>query len=160
MEQPAQTSIAIAPGTSPRRRRLVFLAALAALAAGAILLRLAPPGSPAAAIYPECLFHEATGLYCAGCGGTRAAAALVRGEFWQAVAYNPLTVFVLLPVLLAWLGDCAWHAFTGRRLIAWSRLPWWSLLALGLLLAGFTVVRNLPWPIFAGLAPHELGIHG
>jgi hypothetical protein len=48
------------------------------------------------------LDHALTITRCApiktgGC----AAAALAHGEFWQAVAYNPLTVFELLPVLLS-----------------------------------------------------------
>lgn len=37
-----------------------------------------------------CLFHAISGLPCPFCGGTRAVAALFRGELVQALAYNSL----------------------------------------------------------------------
>ena len=40
--------------------------------------------------YPRCLFNWLTGLSCAGCGGLRAAHAVVHGEFLAAYHYNPL----------------------------------------------------------------------
>jgi hypothetical protein len=115
-----------------------------------------PPGSPGAVFYPECLLYRVTGLSCSGCGGTRAAAALCRGDVAQALAYNALAVCLWPPLLLAWLLDCAWQALTGRPLIRWNRIPWWSLVALAVLLTVFMVLRNLPWPIFQALAPHTL----
>lgn len=40
--------------------------------------------------YP-CVFHEVTGLWCPGCGGTRSVRALVRGDLWQCfIDYPPL----------------------------------------------------------------------
>ena len=31
---------------------------------------------------PPCLFHRLTGLYCPGCGGTRAVRLLFTGHIW------------------------------------------------------------------------------
>ncbi len=38
---------------------------------------------------PECVFEAATGLYCPGCGGTRAVIALMRGHFIKSFIYHP-----------------------------------------------------------------------
>ena len=54
-----------------------------------------------------CLFQEWTGLYCPGCGGTRAAKALLQGELLTSFLYNPI---VLYSVLVAAL-------FAGSRLL-------------------------------------------
>lgn len=40
-----------------------------------------------------CLFQSVTGLYCPGCGGTRAAAALFRGEIRESLHYHPLVLY-------------------------------------------------------------------
>lgn len=57
-----------------------------------------------------CLFHIITGLYCPGCGGTRAAAALLRGQILKSLVYNPLPAFLLFGGL--W---CAAAVFLERR---------------------------------------------
>ncbi len=51
---------------------------------------------------PPCIFRKATGIYCPGCGSTRALRALSQGDFLAALRYNPLTIAVLfaLPFLL------------------------------------------------------------
>jgi len=51
--------------------------------------------------YPRCPFFEATGLLCPGCGGTRALAALLRGDIVGAWRLNALLVS-LLPFAAAW----------------------------------------------------------
>ena len=45
-----------------------------------------------------CLFQEITGLYCPGCGGTRAVKALLKGEVISSFLYHP---FILYMVILA-----------------------------------------------------------
>ena len=101
------------------------------------------------AFYPKCLFHEWTGLYCPGCGSTRALHCLLHGELCEALRDNALVV-VALPLLGA-----VFIARTFRRLppvaARQSRLVW-----LGLLMAGivaFGVIRNIPCRPFLLLAP-------
>lgn len=87
--------------------------------------------------YPmPCPMKLATGLDCAGCGGTRATDALVRGDVGSALDYNALVL--LVPVLLVLY-------FVLRRLKPTWRImeadPFWLLIAV---LAVWTVARNLP----------------
>ena len=43
-----------------------------------------------------CLFHELTGFYCPGCGGTRAVLALLAGHPILSFLYHPLGVIAVV----------------------------------------------------------------
>ncbi len=43
-----------------------------------------------------CFFTEIVGIYCPGCGGTRAFRALVQGKFLLALWYHPLVPYMVL----------------------------------------------------------------
>lgn len=59
---------------------------------------------PAVAGGPDlCLFHRATGVACAACGLTRAAAALAQGRFAESWRWHPLFAFVAAEAALFWL---------------------------------------------------------
>lgn len=45
-----------------------------------------------------CLFHLLTGLYCPGCGGTRALSYLLHGQVGRSVVYHPLVLYMVLVV--------------------------------------------------------------
>ena len=47
-----------------------------------------------------CLFHELTGFYCPGCGGTRAALALAAGHPVLSFLYHPLVPYCALVALV------------------------------------------------------------
>lgn len=47
-----------------------------------------------------CVFHEATGLPCPGCGLTRGVAAFARGEVRQALHWHPFTPLFFLGAVL------------------------------------------------------------
>jgi len=98
--------------------------------------------------YPICLFHKLTGLNCPGCGGTRAAYALLHGNFPLALKDNALFVLLIPAVALRGL----WFAgkkFLGRPVGDFFPAKWlWLLLAVAVI---FTVLRNLP--AFAFLSP-------
>ncbi len=138
-------------GQARRRRYLAFAAAAVGIAA-AVLLYAVPPGQ--GTFYPPCLFHFVTGFYCAGCGATRCAHALLHGDVAQAFAYNPYIVLLLPYLLLA--GMLAWlEAVTGRA-ARLPRLPANAIKVLFVLIVLFWVLRNVPVYPFTLLAPHDL----
>ncbi|HTL73960.1 MAG TPA: DUF2752 domain-containing protein [bacterium] len=98
--------------------------------------------------YPVCQFHRLTGLDCPGCGMTRAAYALLHGDWRTALHDNALLVAVLGGLALrgGWL---AVNRARGRRNGELFRAKWlWPLLVVAVV---FAVLRNLP--AFAFLSP-------
>ena len=63
-----------------------------------------------------CPFALLTGVACPGCGMTRAAGALVRGDWAAAFAYHPLVILAA-----AWVAG-AWWAAVSRRLGSGRRI--------------------------------------
>lgn len=47
-----------------------------------------------------CLFHSLTGLYCPGCGGTRAVRSLLKGDLRMSFQYHPLVLYTVIVVIL------------------------------------------------------------
>ena len=93
-----------------------------------------------------------TGLYCPGCGATRATHELLHGHLLAALHYNALWVSVL--PLAAYAGVSEWL----RRRAGWplwgdlSRRRW-PLLVLGVATLLFFLLRNLPLYPLTLLAP-------
>jgi hypothetical protein len=100
------------------------------------LLALAHPGDDGPTICP---FAIITGVACPGCGMTRAAASMVRGEFGAAGAYHPM-VFVLA---VAGLGAWTWYLLrrSGRAGPLPPRTVNTALIAIGIMLLGVWAVR-------------------
>lgn len=132
-----------------RTRATVWLAVVAmALIAGVWVLRSFDPDATGS-LFPRCLFLAMTGLYCPGCGVTRALHALAHLDLPRALAMNPLVVLAL-PVL----GAMTVHAVLGRT--ARPEAPWRVLFDGRAWIAAFVlfgIARNLPWEPFASLAP-------
>lgn len=47
-----------------------------------------------------CMFHAVTGLYCPGCGGTRACKYLLHGDILKSIQYHPLVLYMAAVFLL------------------------------------------------------------
>jgi hypothetical protein len=106
-------------------------------------------------VFPPCPLHEATGLWCPGCGATRASYQLFRGDVVEALHHNALWV-VLAPLVVWQVGVWA--------LRAWGvRARWLKTVPLGrpvvgaflVALVAFTVVRNLPLDAVEVLNPRS-----
>ena len=132
-----------------RRIGLGLLMVLPSLPGGLIVLRALTLPRSAPGLPDLCPLHRTTGLWCPLCGGTRATRELMHGDLWAALGYNPFAlaleaVVVLLVArwLLAWLRGRRRPLVTGREGIL-----------LGVALAVFAVVRNLPgmWVYFGPL---------
>ena len=134
---------------SGRRIGLGLLMVLPSLPGGIIVLRALtlPRNSPG---LPDlCPLHRTTGLWCLLCGGTRATRELMHGDLGAAMGYNPFALVLEVVVIalvarwsLAWLRGQRRPLVTGREGIL-----------LGVALAVFAVVRNLPgmWVYFGPL---------
>ena len=90
---------------------------------------------------PACPLHEWTGLYCPGCGATRAMHQLVHGHLAAAFRLNPLAILALPGVGYLWVR---------REPLAMK--PIWIWVLVGAMLV-FGVVRNVPAYPFTLLAP-------
>jgi len=93
-----------------------------------------------------CVFHEITGMYCPGCGATRAATALLNMDFPQAFHYNAL-LFCLLPMY------AVYYASEKKQLRSLSKV---MMIVMTTLTLAFGVLRN--FPEFAWLAPTVIRI--
>ncbi len=60
---------------------------------GACLLWGSLPSAWTGFFRVPCVFHEVTGLYCPGCGGTRAVGALLQREVVLSFFYHPIVIY-------------------------------------------------------------------
>jgi Protein of unknown function (DUF2752) len=136
------------------RGGLVVIAGLLVVGGGWVLVTYPPADYD---FYPKCVLHQSTGLHCTGCGLTRSASSLLRGDLSQALAYNQLLVF-FLPYLTYYFVRVMWRWYHGIR----PMVPYavavnpWIMRFFVVVLVGFTILRNVPVEPFTWLAPHEL----
>ena len=132
-----------------RRIGLGLLMVLPSLPGGLIVLRALtlPRNSPG---LPDlCPLHRTTGLWCPLCGGTRATRELMHGDLWAAMGYNPFALVLEAVVVLLVARWLLASARGLRRPLVTGREG----ILLGVALAVFAVVRNLPgmWVYFGPL---------
>ena len=123
----------------------VVVLGLMALGAGTVIFFFNPSTY---ALFPPCLFHALTGLYCPGCGGTRAVYQLLHGHILPALKDNALFVLALA-ALAVW--GARWVMQKSRNqpaTVQVSAKMFWAVLAAAFV---FTVLRNLP--AFSWLSP-------
>ena len=116
------------------------LACAGCLVAGAAYVALDDPSD--GGMFLPCPFRAMTGLWCPGCGLTRATHHLLRGDVVQAFRFNLLVIAVLGLIVTSWY---AWFRETRGRPLAWvRRAPAWAYGVAIAIAVGFAVVRNLP----------------
>jgi Protein of unknown function (DUF2752) len=86
-----------------------------------------------------CSFRARTGFPCVGCGGTRAFAAMARGQLGMAFARNPLGAAAALGLWLLLLCSLL-SLMTGQA--AWLT---WAALSLGILSPPLVVLETIRW---------------
>lgn len=133
------------PGSVKKPAPTILLVGALALGATGLFL-FNPTTTP---FYPKCLFHEMTGLYCPGCGSTRALHCLLHGELGAALHENALAVLAL-PLV----GFMALRSVLRRRPpVAGRRFqPIWLVVVVAVIVT-FGVLRNIPRQPFLWLAP-------
>ncbi len=144
-----ETALPHAANSKPSRRSglglaIVALGGVIAIGLLAWCLRNYPPTSDS--WYPKCVFHQATGLHCPGCGGTRALRALALGDFGLAIRCNPLLI-VGLPIILVLVWRQRRREHNGGP--ASPRFAW----IVFVVVVVYFVGRNFPSPTASPFAP-------
>ena len=117
-----------------------------------VALRLFDPTS--SHFFPACPLYAFTGLYCPGCGSTRALHYLLHGDLYAAFAMNPLAILAL-PFLV--YGSVSYLSLQVRgRYLPRVFIPGRWIWALGVLIVLYAVARNIPTYPFNLLAPGGL----
>lgn len=117
-------------------RKWIVLGFALGAAVLAVLVRENAPG------LPPCILQSTTGLFCPGCGVTRASRALMLGDLAGAMRMNavaillmPLLAIMMTREIAAWAWQKPeWRAKTGGR---------WGI-GLGIAVILFGILRNLP----------------
>ena len=73
-----------------------------ALAGAAALVAFGDPAA-AGSRFPNCMFHQVTGLWCPACGLTRGTHELLNGHIVAALGSNLFTPLVLLAIAATWV---------------------------------------------------------
>lgn len=133
-----------------KKRILITLAAAFFAAAALIYLYFTGEGEGAGI---PCVFYQATGLYCSGCGASRALRSILHLDFYQALRYNAIFTFAL-PLIAAYFGAffLSYIRF-GKDKIS-EKIPMkiiWIFIAVALI---YGILRNIP--AFSFLAPITL----
>lgn len=92
--------------------------------------------------FPSCPLRSLTGLWCPVCGMTRAAHHLFNGDLLTAIRFHLFVAPIVVALAVAWV-------MQARRAIGRDGPPRamsarWVVAAM-VVIAVFTVVRNLPW---------------
>ena len=108
----------------------------------AAYVALNDPSAPGTHL-PACPLYQLTGLWCPGCGVTRATHAALRGDLPGAFGFNALFPLFLAAIVVGWL---AWlRRSLGRApIVPFRNMPMWAPVATGVALVLFGVARNLP----------------
>ena len=99
---------------------------------------------------PPCQFHRWTGLFCPGCGATRAVHFLLRGDWKTSLHYNPM-VLLFLPIILLLLAQWVYEIFHKQNVHYPLQAKFY--LGIAIVIIAFFVLRNLPFPCFDILRP-------
>ena len=99
---------------------------------------------------PPCQFHQWTGLFCPGCGATRAVHFLLQGDWKTSLQYNPM-VLLFLPIVLLQLVQWLYEIFYKRNFIDLFQAKFY--LGIAIVVLVFFFLRNIPLTCFDALRP-------
>ncbi len=91
---------------------------------------------------PPCIFYSLTGLYCPGCGGTRAVLELWHGQIFRSFYYHPIVLYTvclygwyLISNTIEWLSRGKFHL--GSRYHSWYGI------VAAVIVTGNWIIKNL-----------------
>lgn len=89
-----------------------------------------------------CIFHRITGLYCPGCGGTRAVEALFRGQLLRSFIYHPLVLYGVVVAFWYMGSNTIWHISKGKRKIGMRYSDKWIYFGLVIVIVN-VIIKNI-----------------
>ena len=89
--------------------------------------------------YP-CALYSNMGLYCPGCGGTRAAVYLMHGRFLQCLIYHPLVLYAAV-FAGSYIISHTLHIVTKGKVRGMLFRPMYLFIALGIVVANW-IIKN------------------
>lgn len=128
------------------------VAAAAAVFAAAALFYLYMTGEGEGAGIP-CPFYQLTGLYCVGCGASRALRSVLHLDFAQAMGYNAFFTLLLPAVAAYFLGVAVSLVKYGKDKFS-EKIPRVIPITAAVIGVAFMILRNME--AFSFLAPHIL----
>ena len=120
-------------------KRVRIMAAILFPCAAAMIYIFRDSVTEASHLLPECSIHKLTGLWCTGCGNTRSVNALLHGQLWRAVRYNPTIPFLGFMALLLYAETVIGIWNDRVKLFPRKKWLWWTVLGMFLV---FFIVRN------------------
>lgn len=89
----------------------------------------------------RCIFNVITGLYCPGCGGTRALSSLVHGHFILSLYYHPLVIYILIVLVVLVIRFVKLQIFEENK--SKILLPNWVLYLMLAIVLGNFLIKNV-----------------
>ena len=90
---------------------------------------------------PPCVFYTYLGLYCPGCGGTRAVYALFHGQLLKAVWFHPLVPYTAF-LYVGFMGSRLLQKLHVPGIRGWKFHNWYLYAAIGIT-AGNFILKNV-----------------
>lgn len=88
-----------------------------------------------------CIFHKLTGLYCPGCGGTRALYWLLKGDVTRSLHYHSIVLYGAVLYVWYMISNSIQYASRGRIRIGMKYRPVYGKIAVVLLVVN-TIWKN------------------
>lgn len=134
----------------------VIISLLLFLAGGLLiflLLQYDPVNAGKREVYLFCPFNKLTGLYCPGCGMTRAGFDILHFDIISAIHNNALIVIVFGP-FAAYMALREYLFFIiQKQVLPFPQLKTWMIVLIVIITVAFTILRNLPFAPFNWIAP-------
>lgn len=92
-------------------------------------------------VLPPCSLHAMTGLYCPGCGGTRACYALLQGHILDSFLAHPLVLYLAVGYVVYMFSHIL-QILTHGKIRGLLFCPYYCYVGIGILLTQF-VVKNI-----------------
>ncbi len=123
------------------RKSLYVMGWLLLLLAAAYLALSKLTGIRLSRLTLPCIFHDLTGWYCPGCGGTRALRLLLGGDVLKSLYYHPFVVYGVALYVWFMVSNSIEYISRGRLRIGMRYRKWYVIVGAAVIVLNF-VIKN------------------